>query len=102
MTTTVPPVCIGCQRYDWASFRRCSAFSGMPIPDRIWEDLDPHTEPIAGDGGLTFMPLPLVADRDGPVQPGAPAPDPAAHFSLGGRGWGSAVSSWPGDSGPVG
>ena len=63
MTTTVPPVCIGCQRYDWDNYQRCSAFGGAPIPERIWDDLDPHTEPIPGDGGLTFLPFPDVDPR---------------------------------------
>lgn len=60
MTTRVPPPCWYCARYNAAppDSRRCSAFGDKPIPDRIWEDLDPHTEPIPGDGGLTFLPTP--------------------------------------------
>ena len=30
------------------------AFKKMEIPDEIWYNNDPHTKPMAGDGGIVF------------------------------------------------
>lgn len=46
-----PPACMDCKHFLGA--RKCDAFPDR-IPDVIWLEGDPHTEPAKGDHGIRF------------------------------------------------
>jgi hypothetical protein len=51
MTTLVPPTCMVCRNL--TGERACTAFT-EEIPDSIWLEGNPHTEPVDGDHGIRF------------------------------------------------
>lgn len=62
--THVLPQCFSCEHFR-AAERRCDAFTNTEIPDEIWFNGDPHTEPIDGDNGIRFK---LAAEFDRPIR----------------------------------
>lgn len=50
-----PPACMDCIHYDRSKPVTCAAFPDR-IPDVIWLEGDPHTEPVKGDHGIRFEP----------------------------------------------
>lgn len=57
------PTCVRCVRLTDLGLRQCEAFP-QGIPEDIWRGDDPHTEPRAGDRGLTFLARPYGAPPD--------------------------------------
>jgi hypothetical protein len=47
------PACTFCRHWIEGT-RLCMAFKKMEIPDEIWHNNNPHTEPFPGDGGVVF------------------------------------------------
>jgi len=60
------PACMSCK---WLRLpkklgdRTCDAFP-KGIPAKIWEDGDPHTEPVKGDHGIQYEAAPAEPDED--------------------------------------
>lgn len=49
------PTCASCARLEYAT-RSCAAFPAG-IPRDIWAGAHDHRTPVAGDGGLLYVPL---------------------------------------------
>lgn len=58
-----PPACTVCVHYDRTKPVTCAAFP-VRIPDVIWLEGDPHTEPIKGDHGIRFDLIDHAADTE--------------------------------------
>jgi hypothetical protein len=56
-----------CARYHRRGGVTCDAFPTR-IPDLIWLEGDPHTSPVAGDGGKLYIPQ----NQPGPRADGQP------------------------------
>lgn len=51
MAVKFPPICVLCKNYE--GFRNCRAFPDGPIPDAVWRQMDPHSQPV-GSEARTF------------------------------------------------
>lgn len=58
-----PPACMSCVHYDRTKPVTCTAFPDR-IPDVIWLEGDPHTQPVTGDHGIRFEAKPGMPEDD--------------------------------------